>query len=387
MEFSSFGRNKLKYLIPLDLKIFFAQTEESDLVYVIDIMRKNLLLNNDIYETTINNENEKGQLCCVLTDNNLIIQTFTANCVEILGLDSKMLNSNYDITNFIVQFEEELRSFISENNKEASIHEGSEIISNDNSIRDFVILGDNVHDKSFEIKLKNKKKLLKLKYSHQRKIFWKVNNIINSNNFSSSNNRKDNLKILSQFSGMSPRHVIDPSKKKFLLQVKEAHVGNNNVGYYFYFRKKNNRRYESSLFNNLENLKIENPPSNRAKLNKSSIKFIEDEDEHELAKSSRIYNDEEVKKNILALNNINLNKNEIKKSEKNQSNVSFDLDNFNLGYQRKHDSAKMVSDFKDDNDQIIDEKYVPKCNFNFYIDLSNNTFKPTSTNEQTNLVP
>ena len=185
---------------------------------------------------------------------------------------------------------------------------------------------------------------------------------------------------------MSPRHVIDPSKKKFLLQVKEAHVGNNNVGYYFYFRKKNNRRYESSLFNNLENLKIENPPSNRAKLNKSSIKFIEDEDEHELAKSSRIYNDEEVKKNILALNNINLNKNEIKKSEKNQSNVSFDLDNFNLGYQRKHDSAKMVSDFKDDNDQIIDEKYVPKCNFNFYIDLSNNTFKPTSTTEQTNQV-
>ena len=225
MELSGFGRNKLKYLLPLDLKIFFAQTEESDLVYILDIMRKNLLLNNDINETTINNENEKGQLCCVLTDNNLIIQTFTANCVEILGLDSKMINSNYDITNFIVQFEEELRSFISENNKEASIHEGSEIISNDNSIRDFVILGDNIHDKSFEIKLKNKKKLLKLKYSHQRKIFWKVNNIINSNNFSSSNNRKDNLKILSQFSGMSPRHVIDPSKKKFLLQVKEAHSG------------------------------------------------------------------------------------------------------------------------------------------------------------------
>jgi hypothetical protein len=120
-------------------------------------MRKNLLLNNDINETTINNENEKGQVCCVLTDNNLIIQTFTANCVEILGLDSKMINANYDITNFIVQFEEELRSFISENNKEASIHEGSEIISNDNSIRDFAILGDNVHDKSFEMKLKNKK--------------------------------------------------------------------------------------------------------------------------------------------------------------------------------------------------------------------------------------
>ena len=75
--------------------------------------------------------------------------------------------------------------------------------------------------------------------------------------------------------------------------------------YVFYFRKKNNRRYESSLFNNLENIKIENPPSNRAKLNKSSIKFIEDEDEHEPAKSSRIYNDDDLKNNILVLTLIN----------------------------------------------------------------------------------
>ena len=131
---------------------------------------------------------------------------------------------------------------------------------------------------------------------------------------------------------------------------------------------------------------MENPPSNRTKLNKSSVKFIEDEDEHEPAKSSRIYNDEEVKNNFLALNNINLsiNKNDPRKSEKNNSNVSFDLDNIN--YNRKHDSAKMVSEFKDDNNELIDEKFVPKCNFNFYIDLSNNTFKPTSTKEQTKQV-
>ena len=386
MEFSGFGRNKLKYLLPLDLKVFFVQTEESDLVYIVDIMRKNCFLNNDINETTTTIENEKGQLCCVLTDNNLIIQTFTSNCVEILDLDSKMINANYDITNFIVQFDEELRTFISENNKEASIHEASEIISAENSVRDLIIVGDNVHDKSFELKLKNKKKLLKLKYSNQRKILWKVN-IPGSNNFSSSNNRrKDNINILSQFSGMSPKNNADPSKKKFLLKVKEALIGNNTVGYYFYFKKKSNRRSEASLFNNADSIKMENPPSNRTKLNKSSVKFIEDEDEHEPAKSSRIYNDDEVKNNFLALNNINLsiNKNDPRKSEKNNSNVSFDLDNIN--YNRKHDSAKMVSEFKDDNNELIDEKFVPKCNFNFYIDLSNNTFKPTSTTEQTKQV-
>ena len=195
MEFSGFGRNKLKYLVPLDLKIFFAQTEESDLVYIVDIMRKNLTLNNDLNETTTTEiEKEKGQLCCVLTDNNLIIQTFTSNCIEILGLDSKMINANYDITNFIVQFNDELQSMISASNKEVSLHDASEVISMENSVKDLIIVGDNVNDKSFELKLKKKKRLLKLKYFHQRKILWKVNT---NNNYSSSNNRREVGKIFS----------------------------------------------------------------------------------------------------------------------------------------------------------------------------------------------
>ena len=37
---------------------------------------------------------------------------------------------------------------------------------------------------------------------------------------------------------MSPKNNADPSKKKFLLKVKEALIGNNTVGYYFYFKKK-----------------------------------------------------------------------------------------------------------------------------------------------------
>ena len=203
MEFSGFGRNKLKYLVPLDLKVFFAQTEESDLVYIVDIMRKNLTINNDLNETTTTEvEKEKGQLCCVLTDNNLIIQTFTSNCIEILGLDSKMINANYDITNFIVQFNDELQSMISASNKEISLHEASEVISMENSMRDLIIVGDNVNDKSFELKLKKKKKLLKLKYFHQRKIQWKVNL---SNNYSSSNNKREIGKIFPQYSGKKRR--------------------------------------------------------------------------------------------------------------------------------------------------------------------------------------
>jgi hypothetical protein len=71
-----------------------------------------------------------------LTDNNLIIQTFTPNCVEHLGLSSDVISSNYDITNFIKEFNDELVTIITTSNKELSIFEMSEVKSNDNSFRD-----------------------------------------------------------------------------------------------------------------------------------------------------------------------------------------------------------------------------------------------------------
>ena len=369
MEYSGFGRNKLKYLIPLNIKIFFAQTEESDLVYIIDLIRKNnLYTNNDINET---NEIDKNQICCVLTDNNFIIQTFTPNCVEILGLDSKMINSNYDITNFIVQFNEELQSLVSTSNKEVSIHEASEIISNENSSRDLIVVGD--MDKSFEMKLKKKKKLLKLKYSHQRKIIWNINNNVNS---IITSKKQDMAKILSQFSGIGKKMNGENNKKKLILEVKDVIISNKQIGYYFYFKKSNSRN-EASLININESTKIEkieNTSLNLAKINKSSVKFYEEE--NELPKSSRI-NDDDIRNNI-TINNF---QKEEKKIDK-HSNISFDIEN--ITHVRKHESAKILSDFKDDYNDTVDEKFTPKCNFNFYLDLNTKSYKPSSTKDQTN---
>ena len=214
-----------------------------------------------------------------------------------------------------------------------------------------------MNDKSFEAIIRQKKKLLKLKYSHQRKILWKVN-ISNNNNFSSSNNKK-------HFSGISQKKVNGDSKKKFLMEVKEAKVSKNTVGYYFYFKKSNQGRNEASLLSVEKN---KNLPTNRTKL-KSSVKFIEDEEEqHEPAKSSRLHDDDV--KSILG-------NNEAKKN----NNVSFDLDN--LISQKKHESAKYVSEFNDENDDAIDEKFVPKSKFNFALDLVTKIFKPTNTPEET----
>ena len=369
MEFSGFGRNKLKYLVPLDLKICFAQTEESDLVYIIDILRKNLNFTNK--ECTETNDIDKNSLCCVLTDNNFIIQTFTSNCVEILELDSKMINSNYDITNFIVQFNDELLSLISASGKDISLHEASEIVSNENSIRDTIVPGDNSIEKSFEYKLKKKKKLLKLKYSHQRKITWKINNT----GYNNSDKKTEAGKISTKLSGLNiglKKGMADMSKKKFIMEVKEARVANNTVGYYFYFRKTNQGRNEASLLNN-ESIKMEIPSSNRGKINKtkSSVKFYDEEEE--APKSSRIFYDDE-DRNVLSITDAN--KDGANTDIRSKNELDFLI--------QKHESAKMLNDFKDEINGIIDEKYVPKCNFNFFLDLNTNAFKPTSTFEQTN---
>jgi hypothetical protein len=108
---------------------------------------------------------------CVLTDNNFLIQTFTPNCVEALGLNSKIINSNYDITSFIKQFNEDLQTIITNTNKDFSAFDASELRSKDDSFKD-VNSSNHLNDKSFEYKLKLKRNLLKQKYSHRRKIIW-----------------------------------------------------------------------------------------------------------------------------------------------------------------------------------------------------------------------
>ena len=229
-EFSGFARNKSKYLIPLDFKIFFVQTEESDLVYIVELLNKNIY-NNELYEE---NEDDKYQLYCVLTNKNLIIQTFTANCVEFLGLNSTIINSNYDITSFIKQFNEEFQTVIS--NKEFSGLEMSDVKSNDNSFKE--VNNNNIIDDSLETKIKYKKKLLKLKYFCPRKLTW-----IYPNNFKLTDSQPDigKIQISSLFSPQRKNNDKDTKykniQKRILMESKEVHITQKHIGYYFFFKK------------------------------------------------------------------------------------------------------------------------------------------------------
>ena len=361
IEIAFCGRNKSKYLIPLEFKAFFVQTEESELVFVLKFVSRT------IYNNFNNEENSNfHKQYCVLTDNNFIIQTFTPNCVEALGLNSKIINSNYDITSFIKQFNEDLQTIITNTNKEFSAFDVSELKSKDDSIKD-VNSSSRLNDKSFEHKLKLKRKLMKLKYSHRRKIIW---------NISRDNQNMQSEIGKSQISLFAPQtskfaSTIDLGKKKsfqrtFFMEVKQIIMSGKHIGYYFYFNK-----YKlANEFNNLDkNKKITGSPVAKSNLRRPSVKYFNLEEES--VKSSRIYNEVELK-TILHKNSAEFVNNE---QAKRNSYVKFDLDNIKVEYPKKI-SANNLNSLLDEIDNV-DEKYVPNCNFNFFLDLESMTFKPS----------
>ena len=357
-EISAYGRNKSKYLIPLDLKIFFVQTEESDLAYIIKLDKK-------YYYKNILNENI-GQICCVLTDKNFLIQTFTSNCVEILGLNSKIINSNFDITNFIKQFNEELQLMI--NNKDKSGQSGfenSERKSSDNSLKDNINI--NIKDKSYEHILRLKRKLLKEKYIHPRKIIWRIYNNPNGSNLQLDIGKTQ----ISLFAPQEIKYKYDLEEKKnfihkhFTLEVKEASISGKHIGYYFDFQPIKVISNDLKI-NNQDKIKNINVPL-KSNLKRPSVKFVNIEEES--AKSSRLNDDDEENSRKSSLGKVS----EI--SSRKNSTVIFDLEN--VHFIKKYESATILGNILDQINNIND-KFLPTCNFNFYLDLVTMSYKPST---------
>jgi len=365
LEVSMCGRNKSKYLIPIDFKAFFVQTEESELVFILKFISR-AIYNNDNNEE---NENLKNQ-CCVLTDKNFIIQTFTPNCVEALGLNSKIINSNYDITSFIKQFNDDLQTIITNTNKEFSVYDISEIKSKDDSLKD-VNSSSHLNDKSFEHKLKLKRKLMKLKYSHRRKIVWNIGRDNQNINLQSELGKTQTSLFAPQASKF--RSSLDLGKKKnfqknFYMEVKQIKMSGKHLGYYFYFTK-----YKlANELNNFDKSKgVIGSPITKSNLRRPSVKFFNLEEES--VKSSRIYNEVELK-TLLHRNSFEVMNNE---PTKKSSYVKFDLDNIKVESPKKKNSANNLNTLLDEIDNV-DDKYIPSCNFNFFLDLESMTFKPST---------
>ena len=106
------------------------------------------------------------------------------------------------------------------------------------------------------------------------------------NNTNINQKSNDNLKIISNLSNLGQNKLWgEPSKKKFILEVKEANISNTHIGYYFYFKKIiSNKRDKNIIINSIESKKnkilesdISSMP-NIPKINKSSVKFLEEDD-------------------------------------------------------------------------------------------------------------
>ena len=112
--------------MPLYIKMIFVQTEESNHAYIMTISYlEDIILNKmneifklgSIFNPNRHKEEKLYKYCMILTDMNFIIQTFTSNCQEHLGLDTHYMNSNIDITLFISEFNEAVFNIIAEERK------------------------------------------------------------------------------------------------------------------------------------------------------------------------------------------------------------------------------------------------------------------------------
>ena len=103
----SFGRNKMKYLIPFKARWNLVSSEEEIIYGIGKIITENKSL-----------ADLEQEIVYVLTDKDLIIQSFTANAPKLLLLYSSAINNNLDITEYIREFNEDYISFIENNNDE-----------------------------------------------------------------------------------------------------------------------------------------------------------------------------------------------------------------------------------------------------------------------------
>lgn len=258
-------KTKTNFLKPLEFKAYLVQTEDGEHIYIVDIVR------SSSFPTSWNELGEEPS-CCVLTDKNFIIQSFTADCCDTLGLDTNLINSNFEITSCIVQFNEDVLNNLREHHNHKGLNstfmfENSEILSNNintnnhinkrgnrassknllnhrisnsfsnnssssNKMNNILIqFHNNINnsDKTTENKNRVKRKLVKTKYNYPQIITWRLND-----NYLNMNKSEDkNLKKVNNYYTKIQENYMN----KFQLIVKECRISNVVTGYYFLFKK------------------------------------------------------------------------------------------------------------------------------------------------------
>jgi len=149
----SFAKNKMKYLVPIKMKIAFVSTEDGNIFGIAKFIVEN-------HSPTTTEE----EIAYILTDNDLIVQNFTPNSLKLLSFNSSAINNDLEITDYIKEFNDEL------------MHEMNEY--NDTK--------DNNYKTLKKIKLNLLKKLFEK--SKRKVITWRLGDVLSNNDQATSFN-------------------------------------------------------------------------------------------------------------------------------------------------------------------------------------------------------
>ena len=238
----TFGISKMKFLVELKLNIYFVQTEQNNLVYILEIINYHPLTFD-----LIKNINQYSK-CCILTDENFLIQTFTPNCLEYLKLNYSDMNSNFSIINYIKQFQEDYLTAINNTSISMISHfNTSEMLSEDRL---------NFFNIPPVMKKKIKNDLLIKKYSKKCKITWKVSNDNITKKKTDNKNyyhKKSQNNIKCSKSGIFGANKTENSDEieieiDVLMEIKKIILQNELLGYYFFFTKVKSKNYNNMSY-------------------------------------------------------------------------------------------------------------------------------------------
>ena len=348
------AKNKSKYLIPLFLRIYLVKTEENELVFITEIKKNNCYkgeLAENFFGQDINNDN----ICCILTDNNLKIQTFTSNCLELLKLSSNIINSNNNISCFIKELnndiltnKDDLVNKENENDDKINVNESNKITNNSNLSNNFDLK-----------KIKDIKKLLKTKFSYPNQITW-IKETSNQLSIIYKTKRKSNKSFL-----FNSDIFYNNNENNFIMQVREACISNKLIGYYFYLKKLKNL----NKINKDKIMKTFLKSKTRTNF-KAEINYFLNEKENSKYEETNINSYVKSKSSFhIKENNNNL------QNENNKYNENFSFQN-NIVKR----SRSKIEDYEEEqlNKYNINPNYIPNCQFNFILELNSMSYTPSN---------
>ena len=228
MEKFVYGLSKAKFLIPIKLFIYLISTEENELVYIVEIIRKIPLMNEIV--------NDKFT-CCVLTNDKFIIQSFTPNCMNYMKLKDNHI-SNYDIINNIKEFHEDYIIDINTTHL-SKINTKESSIINQKKFKNYLYMSN--------VKRMIKTDILNKYYSKKCRITWLINRPKKNKFRPKAEKRRSSSYNMSFINVMDKKEEIEV-EIELDMEIKKIILEDELIGYYFFFENVlNNHRIENNM--------------------------------------------------------------------------------------------------------------------------------------------